>query len=52
MNIKIAKTEIVHFVGLGGIGMSGLAIIMSGLGFNVQGSDISNSKNLDRVKKK
>ena len=51
MNIKIAKTEIVHFVGLGGIGMSGLAIIMSGLGFNVQGSDISNSKNLDRVKK-
>ena len=52
MNIKLAKTEIIHFVGLGGIGMSGLAIIMKSLGFNVQGSDISNSKNLDRVKKK
>ena len=51
MNIKLAKTETIHFIGLGGIGMSGLAIIMSGLGFNVQGSDIMNSKNLERVKK-
>ena len=45
MNVKLAKTEIIHFVGIGGIGMSGLAIIMNGLGFHVQGSDLIESKN-------
>ena len=39
MKIKLAKTENIHFIGIGGIGMSGLAIIMKGLGFKVQGSD-------------
>ena len=52
MKIKIAKSEIVHFVGIGGIGMSGLAIIMRDLGFKVQGSDISNNKNIERIKQK
>jgi len=52
MKIKLAKSELIHFVGIGGIGMSGLAIIMKELGFKVQGSDISNNKNIDRVKKK
>ena len=28
MKIEIAKTEIIHFVGIGGIGMSGLSLIM------------------------
>ena len=51
MKIEIAKTEIIHFVGIGGIGMSGLALIMKGKGFKVQGSDISRNKNIDRVKK-
>ena len=51
MKIEIAKTEIIHFVGIGGIGMSGLALIMKGKGFKVQGSDLSKNKNLDRVKK-
>ena len=46
MNINLAKSEIIHFVGIGGIGMSGLALIMIGLGFEVQGSDKSESKNL------
>ena len=41
MNINLAKSEIIHFVGIGGIGMSGLALIMTGLGFKVQGSDKS-----------
>ena len=46
MKIELAKTEVIHFVGIGGIGMSGLALIMKGLGFKVQGSDISlNKKN-------
>ena len=51
MTIKLAKTELIHFVGIGGIGMSGLAIIMQGLGFKIQGSDISNNKNIERLKK-
>ena len=52
MKIELAKTEIIHFVGIGGIGMSGLALIMKGMGFKVQGSDISNNKNIERLKKK
>jgi len=51
MKIKLAKTELIHFVGIGGIGMSGLALIMKGRGFKVQGSDISNNKNIERLKK-
>ncbi len=51
MKIELAKTEVIHFVGIGGIGMSGLSLIMKGMGFNVQGSDISNNKNIDRLKK-
>ena len=31
--------------------MSGLALIMKGQGFNVQGSDINSNKNIDRLKK-
>ena len=52
MKIELAKTEVIHFVGIGGIGMSGLALIMRGMGFNIQGSDILNNKNIDRLKKK
>ena len=51
MKIELAKTEVIHFVGIGGIGMSGLALIMKGLGFKVQGSDISLNKNIERLKK-
>ena len=36
MKIKLAKNEIIHFVGIGGIGMSGLSLIMIGKGFKVQ----------------
>ena len=52
MKIKLAKSELIHFIGIGGIGMSGLAIIMKELGFKVQGSDISNNKNIERLKQK
>ena len=51
MKIKLGKTEQIHFVGIGGIGMSGLALIMKELGFRVQGSDISLNKNIERLKK-
>ena len=51
MKIELAKTEVVHFVGIGGIGMSGLSLIMKGKGFKVQGSDIASNKNIERLKK-
>ena len=51
MKIELAQKENIHFVGIGGIGMSGLALIMKGMGFKVQGSDISKNKNIDRLKK-
>jgi len=51
MKIKLAKSEIIHFVGIGGIGMSGLSLIMKGKGFKIQGSDISTNKNIERLKK-
>jgi len=51
MKIELAKTEIIHFVGIGGIGMSGLALIMKRMGFNVQGSDILVNKTIERLKK-
>jgi len=49
--IQIGKQEIVHFIGIGGIGMSGLAQIMKTMGFNVQGSDLNQNKNTDNCKK-
>ena len=51
MKIELAKTEIIHFIGIGGIGMSGLSLIMKGKGFKVQGSDSNLNKNVDRLKK-
>ena len=51
MKIELARTEVIHFVGIGGIGMSGLSLIMKGKGFKVQGSDISSNKNIERLKK-
>ena len=51
MKIELAKTEIIHFIGIGGIGMSGLSLIMNGKGFKTQGSDLSLNKNIERLKK-
>ena len=43
--INLGQKDIIHFVGIGGIGMSGLAQIMKNMGFKVQGSDQSRNKN-------
>jgi UDP-N-acetylmuramate--alanine ligase len=51
MKIELAKTEVIHFIGIGGIGMSGLSLIMKGKGFKVQGSDVTLNKNIERLKK-
>ena len=49
--IKINLNQKIHFIGIGGIGMSGLAQIMKNMGFKVQGSDMINSKNVERCRK-
>jgi UDP-N-acetylmuramate--alanine ligase len=42
----------IHFVGIGGIGMSGIAEVLSNLGYTVQGSDASESANVSRLRDK
>ena len=41
----------IHFIGIGGIGMSGIAEVLCNLGFVVSGSDVKKSKNTDRLEK-
>ena len=43
--INLGQKDVIHFVGIGGIGMSGLAQIMKNMGFRIQGSDQSKNKN-------
>ncbi len=43
--INLGQKDIIHFVGIGGIGMSGLAQIMNNMGFKIQGSDQNKNKN-------
>ena len=40
----------IHFVGIGGIGMSGIAEVMHNLGYSVQGSDISEGASVERLR--
>jgi UDP-N-acetylmuramate--alanine ligase len=42
----------IHFVGIGGIGMSGIAEVLHNLGYRVQGSDASDSANVKRLREK
>ena len=49
--LNIGKNEIIHFIGIGGIGMSGLAQIMKTMGLNIQGSDLTKNKNIENCKK-
>ena len=41
----------IHFIGIGGIGMSGIAEVMSTLNYKVQGSDIADNYNVARLRK-
>jgi UDP-N-acetylmuramate--alanine ligase len=45
----LGKTRHVHFVGVGGIGMSGIAELLANLGFEVSGSDAKRSAITDRL---
>ena len=48
----LGKTRRIHFVGIGGIGMSGIAELLANLGFDVSGSDARRSDTTDRLKTK
>lgn len=43
---------LIHFVGIGGIGMSGIAEVFHNLGYKVQGSDQVESANVERLRRK
>ncbi len=40
----------IHFVGIGGIGMSGIAEVLRNLGYKVQGSDVADGPNVERLR--
>ncbi|MFP1633539.1 UDP-N-acetylmuramate--L-alanine ligase [Zhengella sp. ZM62] len=42
----------VHFIGIGGIGMSGIAEVLNNLGYTVQGSDQADNANVQRLREK
>jgi UDP-N-acetylmuramate--alanine ligase len=42
----------IHFVGIGGIGMSGIAEVLVNLGYTVKGSEVSESANVKRLRDK
>lgn len=46
------KIGLVHFIGIGGIGMSGIAEVLHNLGYDVQGSDMNDSANVQRLREK
>jgi len=47
----LSKIKRIHFVGIGGIGMSGIAELLYHQNFSISGSDLSESTNIDRLNK-
>ncbi|MCS6780354.1 MAG: UDP-N-acetylmuramate--L-alanine ligase [Geminicoccaceae bacterium] len=50
MRLEPRALGAVHFIGIGGIGMSGIAGLMRSLGFTVQGSDVAENANVQRLR--
>ncbi|HBR26982.1 MAG TPA: UDP-N-acetylmuramate--L-alanine ligase, partial [Rhizobiales bacterium] len=46
------KTGLFHIVGIGGIGMSAIAEVMHTRGYRVQGSDLKDGANLERLRRR
>ncbi|MGA1862971.1 UDP-N-acetylmuramate--L-alanine ligase [Deferribacter thermophilus] len=44
------KVNRIHFIGIGGIGMSGIAEVLHNIGFTISGSDIALNKNVEKLK--
>lgn len=51
MTLKEIKNQAIHFIGVGGIGMSGIAQLLVQRGFQVSGSDMSLNGNTERLTK-
>jgi len=51
-NFSPLAVGLIHFVGIGGIGMSGIAEILHHLGYQVQGSDLTDNANVKRLREK
>lgn len=49
MTVMLGRTRRVHFVGIGGIGMSGIAELLANLGYDVSGTDARRSEVTDRL---
>ena len=43
------KYKVIHFIGIGGIGMSGIAEVLKNLGYEVTGSDLKESATTERL---
>lgn len=53
MSVRMAPLDVgtLHFVGIGGIGMSGIAEILHNLGYRVRGSDVAENANVQRLRR-
>jgi UDP-N-acetylmuramate--alanine ligase len=53
MTVRMAPLDVgtIHFVGIGGIGMSGIAEILHNLGYRVRGSDLTENANVQRLRR-
>ena len=50
MRISAKQVGCIHIVGIGGIGMSGIAEVLNSMGYQVQGSDIKDNANIKRLR--
>lgn len=50
MRIKPTSIGVIHFIGIGGIGMSGIAEVLFNLGYSIRGSDVSENANVNRLR--
>ena len=48
--MKLSKIKNIHFIGIGGVGMVGIAEMLLNQGFSVSGSDLVENKNTERLK--
>ena len=48
--MKLSKIKNIHFIGIGGVGMVGIAEMLLNQGFFVSGSDLVENKNTERLK--
>ena len=48
--MKLSKIKNIHFIGIGGVGMVGIAEMLLNQGFAVSGSDLVENKNTERLK--